>query len=58
MHASRSRKAKRGIVMSQTDGFDTLGPWFDGVAHLEAKNLSVVDAEAAKSSKIGIVGAG
>ncbi|KAI6280396.1 hypothetical protein MCOR28_004295 [Pyricularia oryzae] len=58
MHPSRSRKAKRGIVMSQTDGFDTLGPWFDGVAHLEAKNLSVVDAEAAKASKVGIVGAG
>lgn len=49
---------KRGITMSQETGFDTWGPWFDGVALLEGKHLSAVDAATAKTREVGIVGAG
>lgn len=64
MHAERSRRRRRslrargGIHMNATNGFDVHGPWFDGVALLEGKNLSAVDVEKAKAKKVGIVGAG
>ncbi|RYP92463.1 hypothetical protein DL770_001409 [Monosporascus sp. CRB-9-2] len=57
---TRSLK-KRGpysIQMTNETGIETLGPWFNGVALLESKNLSAVDVEAAKSKEIAVVGAG
>ena len=44
--------------MTEENGFDVLGPWFDGVAHLTKTNITTVDEEAAKSKEIAIVGAG
>lgn len=44
--------------MTNSTGIDTLGPWFDGVALLEGKNLSAIDIAEAKSKEIAIVGAG
>lgn len=46
------------IPMTNASGIDAWGPWFDGVELLQSKNLSAVDVSAAKSKKIGIVGAG
>lgn len=46
------------ISMTNASGIDAWGPWFDGVELLQSKNLSAVDVSAAKSKKIGIVGAG
>lgn len=46
------------IPMTEANGIDAWGPWFDGVELLRSKNLSAVDVAAAKSKKIGIVGAG
>ena len=44
--------------MGPENGIDPNGPWFDGVELLKAANISSVDVEAAKSKRIGIVGAG
>lgn len=52
---------KRGefsVEMNNSTGIDTLGPWFDGVALLESKNMSALDVSEAKSKDIAIVGAG
>lgn len=46
------------VPMTSANGIDAWGPWFDGVELLRSKNLSAVDVAAAKSKKIGIVGAG
>ncbi|KAM0214184.1 hypothetical protein ACHAQI_003808 [Fusarium lateritium] len=46
------------ILMDETNGIDTLGPWFDGVEHLAKTGISAVDVESAKSKEIAIVGAG
>lgn len=46
------------IGMTNASGIDAWGPWFDGVELLQSKNLSAVDVAAAKTKKIGIVGAG
>lgn len=55
----RSAMKKRdAIPMTNASGIDPWGPWFDGVALLESKNLSAVDVDAAKSKHIAIVGAG
>lgn len=58
----RARLARRdgeaAVEMSAANGIDAWGPWFDGVELLQSKNLSAVDVDAAKSKKIGIVGAG
>lgn len=56
------RRVKRGghdgIPMNRSSGVDVLGPWFDGVELLRAKNLSVVHVDAAKSAKVAVIGAG
>ncbi|KAJ4108699.1 hypothetical protein NW768_012176 [Fusarium equiseti] len=52
------RRGEESIVMTEENGFDVLGPWFDGVAHLTKTNVTSVDEEAAKSKEIAIVGAG
>ncbi|KXJ86598.1 flavin-containing amine oxidoreductase-domain containing protein [Microdochium bolleyi] len=54
----RKRSSPSSIEMNREDGFDTWGPWFDGVALLEAKALGDVDVAAAKSKTVGIAGAG
>ena len=46
------------IEMTEKNGFDVMGPWFDGVEHLSQKEVSSVNVDAAKSKEIGIVGAG
>lgn len=50
--------ASYAVPMTNASGIDAWGPWFDGVELLRSKNLSAVDVSAAKSKKIGIVGAG
>ncbi|KAK8137460.1 L-amino-acid oxidase [Apiospora sp. TS-2023a] len=52
------RKRSAGITMTQEAGIDTWGPWFDGVKLLEDKEISAVDASAAKSKEVAIVGGG
>lgn len=54
----RRRQEDVGIKMDNSSGIDAEGPWFDGVAALAGKQLTVVDAAAAKSKEIAIVGAG
>lgn len=54
----RKRDSSSAIAMTNASGIDAWGPWFDGVELLQSKNLSAVDVSAAKSKKIGIVGAG
>ena len=44
--------------MGESNGIDTLGPWFDGVALLKNKEPGPVDVNAAKNKEIAIVGAG
>lgn len=44
--------------MGESNGIDTLGPWFDGVALLKTKEPGPVDVNAAKNKEIAIVGAG
>lgn len=44
--------------MTQANGFDTWGPWFEGVNLLQGKDFGVIDVEAAKSKDVAIVGAG
>lgn len=52
------RRQAEGIEMTLENGFDVYGAWFDGVAALESKGHGHVDAEAAKSKEVAIVGAG
>lgn len=52
------RRHKDGIPMNSSSGIDVWGPWFDGVAALEGKNLSAVDVKKAKNKEVAIVGAG
>ncbi|KAK5653712.1 hypothetical protein OQA88_8743 [Cercophora sp. LCS_1] len=53
------RAQKRAVIeMTQANGFDTWGPWFEGVSALQNKDLGVIDVEAAKSKDVAIVGAG
>lgn len=52
------RRGPYKVQMANETSIDALGPWFNGVALLQGKNLSVVDVEAAKSKDIAIVGAG
>ncbi|KAH8678464.1 L-amino-acid oxidase [Xylariales sp. PMI_506] len=57
----RSRKRTTGpysVEMTYENGFETWGPWFDGVELLGSKNMSSVDVAAAKSKEVAIVGAG
>ena len=57
----RRRNMKRstaGIAMTESNGIDPLGPWFDGVKLLQNSEISPVDAAAAKKKDIAIVGAG
>ncbi|KAK2616445.1 hypothetical protein QQS21_000687 [Conoideocrella luteorostrata] len=53
----KKRDAKP-IAMTQANGFDALGQWFDGVKVLKQKEPGPVDVKAAKGKNIGIVGAG
>ncbi|KAI1879433.1 hypothetical protein JX265_002387 [Neoarthrinium moseri] len=55
---SLKKRGEDSIEMTNATGIDTWGPWFDGVALLESKNLSTVDVDAAKGKEIAIVGAG
>lgn len=45
---------KRGgpIKMDNGSGIDTAGPWFDGVAYLQGRNVSQVDVQAAKNKRM------
>ncbi|CAG1974172.1 unnamed protein product [Fusarium graminearum] len=52
------KRGKDSILMTEENGFDVLGPWFDGVAHLTKTGTSFVDEDAVKSKEIAIVGAG
>lgn len=54
----KRQSGNESIVMSIDAGFDTLGPWFDGVELLTGKDVSSVDVQAAKDKEITIVGAG
>lgn len=54
----KKRNSPSAIAMTNASGVDAWGPWFDGVELLQSKNLGAVDVSAAKSKKIGIVGAG
>lgn len=54
----RKRQDDFSIQMDNSSGIDAEGPWFDGVALLEGNEISAVDAQAAKSKEIAIVGAG
>ncbi|KAK8110119.1 L-amino-acid oxidase [Apiospora kogelbergensis] len=54
----RDLRKRSGVAMTQEMGIDTWGPWFDGVKLLESKALSTVDAAAAKSKEVAIVGGG
>lgn len=59
VHRKRSLKRDdNSVQMTNATGIDAWGPWFDGVELLQSKNLFAVDVSAAKSKKIGIVGAG
>lgn len=44
--------------MTEANGFDPLGSWFDGVQFLLQKEPSIIDVEAVKRKPIAIVGAG
>ncbi|KAK2600067.1 hypothetical protein QQS21_005231 [Conoideocrella luteorostrata] len=44
--------------MGENNGFDTLGPWFDGVKLLTQKQPSIIDAGKIKNKPIAIIGAG
>ncbi|KAL8393872.1 hypothetical protein RB595_003577 [Gaeumannomyces hyphopodioides] len=58
---SRLRRRRRQldpIAMTKENGFEAQGPWFDGVAFLAGRNVSAVDAAAAKGRRIAVVGAG
>ncbi|KAL8341051.1 hypothetical protein RB601_006920 [Gaeumannomyces tritici] len=46
------------IAMTKENGIEAQGPWFDGVAFLAGRNVSAVDAAAAKGRRIAVVGAG
>lgn len=54
----RDLRKRSGVAMTQEKGIDTWGPWFDGVKLLEEKEMSAVDAEAAKAKEVAIVGGG
>ncbi|KAK2609208.1 hypothetical protein QQS21_002290 [Conoideocrella luteorostrata] len=53
-----TKRAAKPISMTEANGFDPIGPWFDGVDILSQKGPSVVDVNAAKAKQIAIVGAG
>ncbi|KAG6175927.1 hypothetical protein E4U27_005682 [Claviceps purpurea] len=46
------------IPMTQSNHFDPLGPWFDGIKFVSLREPSIVDVKAAKDKEIAIVGAG
>ncbi|EXJ85440.1 hypothetical protein A1O1_05804 [Capronia coronata CBS 617.96] len=54
----RKRQEDFSIPMDNSSGIDAEGPWFDGVALLQDKEISVVNVQEAKSKEIAIVGAG
>lgn len=56
--SKRDGDGSDAIPMTNASGIDAWGPWFDGVELLQSKGLGAVDVSAAKSKKIGIVGAG
>ncbi|KAI6355375.1 hypothetical protein MCOR25_008216 [Pyricularia grisea] len=53
-----TRRALDPVRMDGSNGIDANGPWFEGVRLLEDRNVSAVDAEAAKGKRIAIAGAG
>ncbi|KAK3385602.1 flavin-containing amine oxidoreductase, partial [Podospora didyma] len=57
-HKRREEKRALSIAMTKANGFETLGPWFEGVKLLKNKEPSPVDVKAAKAKEIAIVGAG
>jgi hypothetical protein len=50
------RREKRHVAFA--DIADAMGPWFDGVAHLQEKEPDEVFVASAKSKTIGILGGG
>ncbi|KAF2498326.1 L-amino-acid oxidase [Lophium mytilinum] len=52
----KKRKEKRHVAFA--DIADAMGPWFDGVAHLQEKEPDEVFVASAKSKTIGILGGG
>ena len=58
LHPKRRLARRDSVKMDNSSKIDAEGPWFDGVATLQASNISAVDVKAAKSKQIAIVGAG
>lgn len=54
IQVSKSLRRRESIA----DVADALGPWFDGVAYMQSKNVSATFVAEAKSKKIAIVGGG
>ncbi|KAI8957263.1 flavin-containing amine oxidoreductase-domain containing protein [Daldinia sp. FL1419] len=52
------RRGANSIEMTNANGIDAWGPWFDGVELLKNKETSAVVVAEAKSKDIAIVGAG
>ncbi|GAO13550.1 hypothetical protein UVI_02015770 [Ustilaginoidea virens] len=50
--------APKPVAMTEANGFDVLGPWFDGVNALKQRQPGAGDVGRAKKRSIGIVGAG
>lgn len=46
------RRGAPAVKMDNSSGIDTAGPWFDGVAYLQGRNVSQVDVEEAKSKRM------
>ncbi|KAJ5536161.1 hypothetical protein N7513_009347 [Penicillium frequentans] len=56
LHAKIARRDH--VPMTNDSGIDAEGPWFNGVALLQNKEIGVLDVKKAKSKSIGILGAG
>jgi hypothetical protein len=52
LRRKRRRRDLESIKMNNASGIDASGPWFDGVAYLEGKNVSQVDVELAKGKRM------
>ncbi|TLS28002.1 hypothetical protein PpBr36_00898 [Pyricularia pennisetigena] len=53
-----TKRALDPVRMDGSNGIEANGPWFEGVRLLEGRNVSAVDAEAAKAKRVAIAGAG
>ncbi|KAG5914332.1 hypothetical protein E4U53_004660, partial [Claviceps sorghi] len=46
------------IPMTDSNHFDPVGPWFDGIKFVSQREPGVVDVQAAKAKEVAVVGAG